>query len=222
MLIPVQQTPIPLDPARQQLTPPPPPEPPPPPMPSEMPLQAADTPQDHFDPQYGDHRGNDQSAAQDEQVREAAAAALRNAYMRLASLELEASRAVQAGNADRARDVAAEAADLAEYIRVFTNTLPVSTVAIAEPQQHGISSPPAVVLQVQAALDTARVGLGTAKSVIDTAASLPHHPLSDRLTIDNMRQQVLAAMAGVEVIAAKFAAALPSPPLPTRQLDIRA
>ena len=52
-------------------------------------------------------------------------------------------------------------------------------------------------------IDLARAGLGTAYEVVDTAASLPSHAAPDRATIAGYKQTVLAAIAGVEALAAR-------------------
>lgn len=234
MLIPVQQTPIPFDPARQALTPPPPPEPPPPPRPADVPIQAGDTPQDQFSAN-ANGRGSGQSPADDQQ-RAAAADKLRSAYARLTQLQIDATAALQSGDAGRAKEVAQEAAQVAEFIRTTAYTLPMSNVGaiqaaadqLASHVQLGSAGGQLPALEgggsgVTAALDTARAGLGTAKTVVDTAASLPHHPEPDRLEINVLRKQVIDAMASVEAIAAAFAGpSQPSGSLSKTHVDIRA
>lgn len=53
-------------------------------------------------------------------------------------------------------------------------------------------------------IDLARAGLGTARDIVDTAASIPSHPAADRASISGYKQTVLNAMAGVEAIAARL------------------
>lgn len=234
MLTPVQATPIPLEPARQQLTPPLPEPPPPPPPQAEMPLQASDTPQDKFEQDGGQWKNREDQAQQDQQRAEAVGK-MRLAWARLNELRMQAGAALRAGDAARAKVVAQEAAMVASDIRDLATSLPVVNVGAIQaaadqlaqlPQQSNLAAsavPAPVTIDVPAALDTARAGLGTAKEVVDTAASIPYHPVEDRIAITAMRHQVMDAMAGVEAVAAKVADAnTPPTRSPAGQIDIKA
>jgi hypothetical protein len=71
-------------------------------------------------------------------------------------------------------------------------------------------------------IELARAGLGTASDVVDTAASVPSHPAQDRATIDGYKRTVLAAIAGVEAIAARVLAGHAAPAGRSNVIDIRA
>ena len=71
-------------------------------------------------------------------------------------------------------------------------------------------------------IDLARAGLGAAYEVVDTAASLPSHAAPDRATINGYKQTVLAAMAGVEALAARVLGVSPAPSSGATIIDIRA
>jgi hypothetical protein len=224
MLTPLQQTPIPLDPVRQQITPTPPLEPPAPQRLADVPIQAADRPQDKFNPK-NDKRGGRRDQAQEDRQRAETANKLRSAYLRLNELQQQAGAAFAAGDAMRAKELAAEAAQVAQ-------TIP-SNVGIIELQAQENSIGNAAnaagedelpALDMPAALDLARAGLGAAKTVVDSAADIPHHPVEDRIAIGGMKHQVLTAMADVETIAARVSDA--QPPVVTfsrtGHIDVRA
>ena len=217
MITPLQQTPIPLDPIRQQITPTTVPiEPPPPPPPAQMPVQASDGTQDKFDPQSGDDRNRRGQGLDDRQKAEYASK-LRTAYLRLKDLKREADAAAASGNAALARDLAAEAANVASTIPATVGIIQESTRW--EPAPSGQSATAATTtttgtraapdaptpdeIDVSGALDIARDGLGSAKDTVDIAAGVPRQPVVDRLAINEMRQQVLTAMASVETIATR-------------------
>jgi len=71
-------------------------------------------------------------------------------------------------------------------------------------------------------IDLARAGLGTAYDVVDTAASLPSHAAPDRATINGYKQTVLAAIAGVEALAARVRGVSAAPSSAASVIDIRA
>jgi hypothetical protein len=236
----VQQSPLPFDPARQQFTPPQPVVSPSPPRPAEVPVQATATPKDKFSKNQGD-QGDDSGKAYDNQQQAATAGKLRAAYLRLTELQREAAAALNAGNAKRAKEVAQEAAEVAQSIHAQTSAMPISDLGAIEvqadqmiassssggsaaaPASSGSSTGSTVTITVSGVIDLARDGLGTAKDVVDTASMLPQHPIEDRIALSGMRQTVLAAMAGVEAIAAKVAeqAAQGSASKASNRIDIR-
>ncbi|HXP95727.1 MAG TPA: hypothetical protein VN809_03380 [Telmatospirillum sp.] len=198
MLSPLQQTPLPLDPVRQQITPTPPVAPPAPPGPAETPVKAADSSQDKFNPKSQDERSSRQEQALTEQQRAEIVSKLRNAFLRLNELQREASAAVTAGDASHAKALAAEAAEVAQTIPASVGILQLVAQESASSRSQSIQTGDNSALST---FDIARVGLGTAKGVVDAAASIPYHPIADRIALDGMRHQVLDAMAEVEAIA---------------------
>ena len=64
--------------------------------------------------------------------------------------------------------------------------------------------------------------LGTARDIVDTAASIPSHPAADRASISGYKQTVLQAMAGVEAIAARLLGVATASSGSTGRVDIRA
>ncbi|HIJ39188.1 MAG TPA: hypothetical protein HPP80_09870 [Rhodospirillaceae bacterium] len=238
MLTPIQQTSLPVDPFRQHVTPPP-PIPAPPPLPhSDIPVQPGATPKDKFLNRDGGGGSGGQSAADKEEQRLEAADRLRAAYIRLQQLQEAAGQALRAGDAQQAKQVAEEAAQVATTIRDTADTLPITNVgaivAAANQMQSSAPSPSPNGSDGSGSgsggsipgggtdpIDTARAGLGAAKNVVDTAASLPQHGAADLAAFQDMRQQVLNAMAGVEVVAAKIAdARQPPQPGSTGRVDI--
>ncbi len=201
MITPLQQTPLPLDPMRQQITPAPPVAPPPPPRQPDTPLQATDSSQDTFDSKSGDGSNDQRDAERLDQQRSSSEGKLRSAYLRLHELQREVGSALASGSASRAKELAAEAAEVAQSIPASVGIIQVS---VLESAQH---TPPddSPALSLPASFDIARDGLGTARDVVEAAASIPYHPVADRIAINAMRQQVLEAMAGVEHIAAMAA-----------------
>ncbi len=228
MLTPVQQTPLPLEPARQQITPTPPVEPPPPMPVAQAPLQPPSNPQDQFNPQSGSGGRSPQDRAQEDQQQAETAGKMRLAWARLNQLQELATEAASSGNAHRAMEVAMEAAAVASDIRDLASGLPIISVGaidavaeqLAQQQSSGGGTSAAAAPTI---LDSARAGLGTAKNVVDMAASVPYHPVEDRIAINGLRHQVLDAMAGVEAIAARIADASTFPrPAPAFRYDIKA
>ena len=71
-------------------------------------------------------------------------------------------------------------------------------------------------------IDVARAGLGTARDVVDTAASIPSHPAADRASIIGYKRTVLEAIAGVEAIAARVLGAQGTGTSGSNRIDIRA
>ena len=218
MLTPVQQTTLPLDPMRQQITPQAPVPVPPPPPQAEIPVQPGATPKDKFNPDGGGRNSGGRDNTEQEQQKAQIADSLRAAYLRLTQLQEAASQALQAGNARQAKETAQEAAQVATTIQNTVGQLPLvdfSAIAAAAQQMQQSQTPPPgsppanTALDPASILDSARAGLGTAISVVDTAASMPGHPVQDQMALDGMRQQVLNAMAGVETVAAAIADARP-------------
>jgi hypothetical protein len=203
MLSPLQQTPLPLDPVRQQITPTPPVAPPAPPGPAETPVKAADSSQDKFNPKSQDERSSRQEQALTEQQRADIVSKLRNAFLRLNELQREANAAVTAGDASHAKALAAEAAEVAQTIPASVGILQLVAQESASSRSQSLQTGDNSSLST---FDIARVGLGTAKDVVETAASIPYHPIADRIAIDGMRHQILDAMAEVEAIASTAAA----------------
>lgn len=191
MLGPLQHFPIPVDPLRQQMTPP---QPTPPPQiaipPGLQPLSPSDTGKDQFG-----RRQEEQSedAAEREarrhQQRQEALRAYNNAWARLHLLQQIANGALGEGNGPQAREAAVEAAAVALSIRDLANGL------------HNVS---AGGIDVPAALESARAGVTVAKDVVDVAISYPAHPVEDRITLNGARHQVIEAMAGVEAAAVEL------------------
>lgn len=219
MLTPLQQTPIPLDPVRQQITPIPPIAPLPPARPADLPIQANETAQDKFDRNSSADSGRQDQALEDQQRAETASK-LRTAYLRLNELQREASAAVAAGDASLARELAGEAANVAQTIPA--NVGFIETAAQQIKAQGTSKAEVEDLVNVPAALDLARAGLGTAKDVVDTVASAPQHPLPDRIAIVDMRHQVLDAMASVEEIATRYADSQTSAPDNAVHVDLNA
>ncbi len=258
---PVQQTPLPYDPARQILTPPAPVDLPPQPQPATAPIQKGDTPQDKFQPRDGGG-GNQQSGGTSDSEKAALSEQLRIAWMRLQQLQQTANEALIAGDAGGARDAAQEAAQVAVTIQNLTGSSPgvgLGAIEVAAQQisahdatqgvpgatgsssdQSGTSgddssstsSGPGAPSGIPGStsgsgpgspdsgdssgdgagtiIDLARAGLGAAYSVVDTAASLPSHAAPDRATINGYKRTVLAAIAGVEALAARVLGINPS------------
>ncbi len=93
-------------------------------------------------------------------------------------------------------------------------TLPGDTVQAQSGDTSG--SPPGTVIEL------ARASLGTARDIVDTAASIPSHPAADRASISGYKQTVLQAMAGVEAIAARLLGVATASSGSTGRVDIRA
>jgi hypothetical protein len=203
MITPLQQTPLPIDPIRQQITPTPPIAPPAPPGLAETPVKAADNAQDKFNAKDQQDQNNRRRQALTEEQRAETIGKLRNAYLRLTELQREADAAVTAGNASYAKELAAQAADVAQ-------TIPASVGILQAAEQSAPQSPSESDNggSVMSTFDIARAGLGTAKDLIEMVASIPYHPIADRIAIDSMRHQVINAMADVETIASNAAATL--------------
>ncbi len=227
MLTPVQQTPLPLEPARQQITPTPPVEPPPPMPVAQAPLQPSANNQDQFDPQTGTGGRSPQDRAQEDQQQAESASKMRVAWARLNQLQELATEAASSGDANRAKEVALEAAAVASDIRDLAAGLPIVSVGaidvVADQLAQKQLAADGSTVDIASTLDAARAGLGTAKNVVDTAASIPYHPVEDRIAINGLRHQVLDAMAGVEAIAAQVAdASTPLRPAAAARYDIKA
>ncbi len=247
---PVQQTPLAFDPARQVLSPPAPVDLQPQPQPATPAVQQGDTPQDKFQPRDG-RGGNQQDGGTSDQEKAAAAEQIQNAYVRLQQLKQQANQALLAGDARGARDAAQEAAQVAVTIQNVTGSSPdfaLGSVELAAQQisQHdastdsgqdggtsdsGSSGQGAPIAgqsssddsgQPQTALDLARAGLGTANDVVDAAASVPSQPAPDRSAISGYKRTVLAAIAGVEAIAARAQSGHHVPSSSHTVIDIRA
>lgn len=71
-------------------------------------------------------------------------------------------------------------------------------------------------------IELARASLGTARDIVDTAASIPSHPVADRVSISGYKQTVLQAMAGVEAIAARLLGVTTASSSSPGRIDIRA
>jgi hypothetical protein len=227
MLTPVQQTPLPLDPARQQITPSPPVAAPAPPRAADVPVQPSTAPKDKFNPKDADRGSSGQYRARDNQKRAAIAGKLRAAYQRLIQLQTSAWAALKAGDAQWAKEAAQEAAYVATTIYETATALPVSDIDSIVLEANRLVSSSAATggdssgsssfsagdsnagdTSVPTSLDIAWAGLGVAKDVMDTAASVPTQPFEDRVAISAMKKTVLGAMAGVETFAAKLAKAM--------------
>ena len=190
MLSPIQSTPLPLEPARQQLTPPPQASlPPPPPPPAEQPLPPAATPKDKFAGKDGQQDNDEETTRRQQQQQLEVNRELNSAWARLTTLQQMARKALGEGDGQSAKLAAIEAAAVAASIRDMANSLPGVSVG---------------AIDIPAALDSARSGLGTAMQVVDLAHAIPHHPVEDRIAITGARHQVVEAMAGVEAVAAEL------------------
>jgi hypothetical protein len=207
MISPLQQTPIPIDPIRQQVTPTTPIAAPAPPPLTETPIKSANTAQDKFNQKNQDEGNSRREQTLTEQQRAETKSKLRNAYLRLTELQQEADAAVAVGNASHAKELAAEATDVAQTIPASVGILQLAEQndaqsSVFDQTENGGGTTPF------STFDIARAGLGTAKGVIESAASIPYHPIADRIAIDGMRHQVLNAMADVEAIASNAASTL--------------
>jgi hypothetical protein len=219
MITPLQQTPIPLDPMRQQLTPPPPPIAPPPPRPADQPVQASEATKDKFNPK--DNRDKKENSRREQALedheRAETASKLRSAFLRLKDLKREAGAAADEGDAPRTRDLASEAATIAETIPPHVDLLdhPPAEAPHGLPKTTTTGYPDSEPMTLPEALTLARSGLGSAKEVVDIAAAVPHHPIIDRIAIGGMAKRVIGAMVEIETIASR-AAARKAPPAPVR------
>lgn len=193
MLGPLQQFPMPIDPLRQQMTPP---VPTPPPQvvvpPGLQPLPPGDSGKDQFSRKQEEQSEDAaEREARRQQQRQEALRAYNSAWARLYALQQIARSALGQGDGPQAREAAVEAAAVAISIRDLANELP------------GVS---AGAIDVPAALDSARSGVSAAKDVVDIATSYPAHPVEDRIAINGARHQVIEAMAGVEAVAVELLA----------------
>ncbi len=215
-ITPVQQTPLPFEPARQQLTPPPPVNPTPAPQPATPAVTQSATPQDKFQQGGGGGSGGQSGSAATDQQQQAVTQQLQAAYQQLQQLKQQASQALAAGDSKAATQAAQEAAQVAVSIENITGAAPDVGLAAIEIEVQQISaqnstssqsstpSQLAAVGEQPTVIDLARAGLGTANDVVDTAASVPTHQVADRQSISGYKQTVLQAMAGVEAIAARL------------------
>ena len=218
MLNPVQQTPLAFDPARQQITPPVPVPAPPQPRAADIPIQAGDTPQNKFDAQDQSGNGSPSDLEYENRQRADTANKLRQAYARLAELKAQASSALNTGDAQQAKQAAEEAAQVASNIQEATGAIPTSGLGVIQNQADQLAQgtpipgsvpapapqPPIPGVDTATVIDLARSGLGSAKEVVDTAASIPQ-PIEDRRSIDIYGKQVQNAIVGVEAFASKVA-----------------
>jgi hypothetical protein len=210
MIGPVQNTPLPLDPVREQLSSASPlATMPPQPLPAaQQPLPPAATAKDKFAGRDGEQSDDDENARRQQQQQYEAIRELSSAWARLTALQQIARQALGDCNGPQAKEAAIEAAALAASIRDMTDALPGVSVGS---------------LDLPAVFDNARTGLGTAMQVVDLADAIPHHPVEDRQAITGARTQVVAAMAGVEAVAAEM---LPTPKRPASDFaghyDVRA
>jgi hypothetical protein len=201
MIGPIQNSPLPLEPARQQLAPPSPlvTQPPQPPSLAEQPLPPSTTPRDKFSGKEDGGGADRDSARQQQQQDYETNKALNSAWVRLTALQHIAREALSAGNGPAAKQAAVEAASVAASIRNIADSLPGVSV-------DGIDVP--------AAIDNARGGLGAALDVVDLAGKIRHHPVEDREAIGGAHTRIIDAIAGVEAVAAQL---LPSTSRPLSQ-----
>jgi hypothetical protein len=195
MIGPIQNTPLPLEPARQQLTPhPPAATQPPQPLPvAEQPLPPSNPHKDKFGARDGEQDNDEAMTRRQQQQQYQATRELNSAWARLTALQQIARQALGAGDGPQAKEAAVEAAAVAASIRDMADTLPGISVGM---------------IDIPTAIDDARTGVDAAMQVVELAGSIPHHPAEDRQAINGARTQVVEAMAGVEAIAAEL---LPSP-----------
>jgi hypothetical protein len=196
MLGPIQHTSLPLDPIRQQITPPAPTLPPQPVIAAgQQPVPPSGSSKDQFEHrQEGQTEDAAEREARRQQQRQEALRAYHNVWARLHALQ----KLAREGDGPQAREAAVEAAALALSIRDLANGLPAIS-AIDRP----------------AALESARSGVGAAMGVIDIANAYPAHPVEDRIVINGARHQVIEAMAGVEAVAVDFLTPMGGSILPT-------
>lgn len=193
MLGPLQHLPMPIDPVRQQMTPPVPTPPPQIAVPAGLqPLPPSDSGKDQFSRKQEEQSEDAaEREARRQQQRQEALRAYTSAWARLYALQQIAHSALGEGNGPQAREAAVEAAAVAVSIRDLANDLP------------GVS---AGAIDVPAALNSARSGVTVAKDVVDIAIAFPAHPVTDRITLNGARHQVIEAMAGVEAVAVELLA----------------
>lgn len=193
MLGPIQHLSVPLDPVRQQITPPQPTLPPQAATPPGLqPLPPGDSGKDQFS--RGQEEQSEDAAereARRQQQRQEALRAYNSAWARLYALQQIARSALGEGDGPQAREAAVEAAAVAISIRDLANDLP------------GVS---AGAIDLPAALNSARSGVTVAKDVVDIAIAYPAHPVEDRIVLNGARHQVIEAMAGVEAVAVELLA----------------
>ncbi|HEY1722194.1 MAG TPA: hypothetical protein VGG27_13185 [Magnetospirillaceae bacterium] len=237
---PVQQTPLAYDPARQVLSPPAPADVQAQQQPATAPIQQGDVPQDKFQPRDGGG-GNQQNAGTSDQQKAALADQLHGAWLRLQQLQEEANEALLSGDASGARDAAQQAAQVAVTIQDATGSSPDVALGPIELEAQQISQRDASQDQsgptstssgssgsgstsssTGTGIDLARAGLGIASDVVDTAASIPSQPAPDRVSIDGYKRTVLAAIAGVEAIAARGQGSSTASSGTSNVIDIRA
>jgi len=189
MLSPVQNSPLPLEPMRQQLVQPSPVvTQPPAPLPmAAQPLPPSDTPRDKFAGRDGQQSNDDALNQRRQQQQYEATRELSSAWARLTVLQQMAHRALGEGNGPQAREAAIEAAAVASSIRDMAS---------------GLAGVDIGVVDIAAAIDNARTGISAAMQVINLADSHPDHVEDDRQAIRDARIQVLTASAGVESVAA--------------------
>jgi len=191
MLGPIQHISVSPDPLRQQVIPPAPTLPPQPAVAAgQQPLPPSDTGKD----QFGRRQQEQSEDAADREARRQlqrleVMRAYNSAWARLYELQRIAHSAIGVGNGPQAREAAIEAAAMATSIRNMANDLP------------GLS---AGAIDVPAAVDSARSGVGAAMGVVDIASTYPAHPVEDRIAINGARHQVIEAMAGVEAVAVEL------------------
>ena len=188
MLGPLQHLPMPVDPVRQQMTPPVPTPPPQVVTPAGLqPLPPSDSGKDQFSrKQEEESEDAAEREARRQQQRQDALRAYNSAWARLYALQQIAHSALGEGNGPQAREAAVEVAAVAVSIRELADQLP------------GVS---AGAIDLPAALQSARSGVAAAKSVVETAIAYPAHPVEDRIVLNGARHQVIEAMAGVEAVA---------------------
>src|SRR5579859_3367354 len=193
MLGPLQHLSMPVDPVRQQMTPPLPTPPPQVVTPAGLqPLPPGDSGKDQFGRKQEEQSEDAaEREARRQQQRQEALRVYNSAWARLYALQQLAQSALGEGNGPQAREAAVEAAAMAISIRDLANDLP------------GVS---AGAIDVPAALNSARSGVTVAKDVVDIAIAYPAHPVEDRIAINGARHQVIEAMAGVEAVAVELLA----------------
>jgi len=203
------------DPARQQMIPMPvvpvaAPEPAP-----TAPLPSSQATQDQFNPQDDNSRGQQGGNTGNQGWGAEALQNLRGQVYQAQQLRQQAMSALASGDTTRAREVAQQAAQIANEIRNTTQVMVTSglgyvemvvssthTSALAGTTDNISGGSTSGGEASMSSLDFARSGLGSSKEAVDAASQIPHHTIEDRRTIDGARRQVLEAMAGVETIAA--------------------
>ena len=185
MIGPVQNTSLPLEPVRQQLTPHSPAvtEPPQPLPMGQLPLPASTTNKDKFGAKDGEKSNDEEADRNQRQQQYEANRELASAWSRLTTLQQIAREALGAGDGPQAKEAAIEAAAVAASIRDMADALPGISVSI---------------IDIPAAIDNARSGVDVALQVVEAMAGVEAVaaellPAPQRLSVTNSAKLDLRA-----------------------------